>query len=78
MKMRITKWGNSLGIRIPKLFAVHLGVAAGKEVDVEYTDNTIVISRPSDTSLDLLLADVTSENSHGETDTSAPSGREIW
>jgi antitoxin MazE len=34
MKVKISKWGNSLGVRLPKAAAEAAGLAEGSEVDV--------------------------------------------
>jgi antitoxin MazE len=34
MKVKITKWGNSLGVRVPKAAAESAGLKDGTEVDV--------------------------------------------
>lgn len=36
MESPIQKWGNSLGIRIPKLFAKQLNLNDGGQVEVRY------------------------------------------
>ena len=77
MRISIKKWGNSLGLRIPKIFAVQLGIDEGKELDVNIEGNSIVISNPSET-LDELLEKITDENIHGETDFGSPIGKEVW
>lgn len=76
MRMHLRKWGNSLGIRLPKIFAIQMGLRMGEEVDLELRKNTLVIS-PVDT-LDALLEGVSPENVHGETDTGKSVGKEIW
>ena len=38
MRTRIQKWGNSLGLRIPKSFAEEAGVEAGSDVDLSIED----------------------------------------
>lgn len=76
MRIRLTKWGNSLGIRLPKVFAVHMGLQLGKEVDLELRKDSLIVS-PVDT-LDALLERVSPENVHGETDMGKPVGKEIW
>lgn len=78
MKVRITKWGNSLGIRLPKLFAMHLGVDAGREVDVEFKENSVVITHEPELSLDALLHKITPDNIHNETGIGSAQGKEIW
>ncbi len=76
MRIRLTKWGNSLGIRLPKVFAVQMGFHTGEEVDVELRKNAIVVS-PVET-LDALLKLATPETLHGETDTGKAVGNELW
>ncbi|NOS68120.1 MAG: AbrB/MazE/SpoVT family DNA-binding domain-containing protein [Candidatus Peribacteraceae bacterium] len=76
MRIRLTKWGNSLGIRLPKVFAVQMGLRMGEEVDLELRKNALVVS-PVDT-LDALLERITPENVHAEIDTGKPVGKEIW
>ena len=77
MKTVIRTWGNSLAVRIPRAFAVHIGIAAGKEVDLLLESNGIHIV-PEGHDLNMLLEQVTPENIHGETDTGSALGKEIW
>jgi antitoxin MazE len=35
MKVKVAKWGNSLGLRLPKQFADELGLKPGSTVDLE-------------------------------------------
>ena len=76
MRIRLVKWGNSLGLRLPKIFAVQMGLETGGEVDVQVQKNSIVVS-PVET-LDALLDRITPENIHPETDWGKPLGKEIW
>jgi antitoxin MazE len=42
--MRVTKWGNSLGVRLPKLVVEDLGLGVGDELRVVKTiDGTLLI-----------------------------------
>jgi antitoxin MazE len=77
MQVRVTKWGNSLGVRIPQAYAERMKISEGTTVDVVVRDDEIVIRRKKYT-LDDLLAKVTPDNIHGETDWGAPMGREEW
>lgn len=45
MEARIAKWGNSLGLRIPKSIASKLGLAEGVPVEIEAEGERVVISR---------------------------------
>ncbi len=35
MKVKIAKWGNSLGVRLPKRFSDELGLAPGRTVELQ-------------------------------------------
>ena len=80
MQTRIKKWGNSLALRIPKLFALDANLKLNKMVDISIDKHSIIIT-PIDEkeySLKKLLEGVTKNNLHGEFDTRAPVGKEIW
>ncbi len=77
---KIQKWGNSLGLRIPKSFAEEAGVEAGSEVDLSVKDGELVVRprRLPTYNLKDLLRGVTAENVHEEIDTGPRVGRETW
>jgi antitoxin MazE len=77
MKMRLKKWGNSLGVRLPKVFAVHMGMREGLEVNIELQADGIFISKTT-ASLDTLLEQITPQMLHEETDTGGATGNELW
>ena len=74
---KVQKWGNSLGIRIPKSFALKVGLEEGSEIDLDVEDGQLV-SKPKTTALEKLLTQVTPDNLHKEVSTGEPEGREIW
>ncbi len=76
MQTRIQKWGNSLGLRIPKTIAQQVGLSEGTVVDFVVRGNTIVIN-PQRYSLETMLSQITPENIHKEIATEDPVGREI-
>ena len=80
VQARIQKWGNSLGLRIPRSFAQEVGVGAGSEVDLAIEGSDLVIrpSRRRTYHLKDLLRRVTAKNLHGEVDTGRPVGKETW
>ena len=80
MQARVQKWGNSLGIRIPKALAQEAGVAADSEVEIATTDGKILISplRKKVLSLRQLLSKVTDANIHAEIESGHPVGKESW
>lgn len=80
MRTKIQKWGNSLGLRIPKSFAAETGVEAGSDVELSVKNGQLTVRpilRPQ-YDLDDLLQKVTSKNVHGEIDSGDAVGREGW
>ncbi len=80
MRTRIVKWGNSLGLRIPKSFAEEVRVTEGSVVDLSMEDGNLVIkvTKPDEVDLEDLLDGITDENIHSEIDTGDAVGGEIW
>lgn len=80
MKIRIQKWGNSLALRIPKSFAVEVGLQQETAVEISMVDGKLVIApiaKPTQT-LEQLLANVTEENLHHEVNFGFAIGNETW
>jgi antitoxin MazE len=75
--LQVQKWGNSLGIRIPKAIATRVGLEEGTEIDLDIEDDKIVIKRKSK-NLDALLSQITPDNIHKEVSTGDVEGREEW
>lgn len=74
---QVRKWGNSLGVRIPKALAVKAGLDEGTEIEIDVEDGQLVI-KPREQTLDELLSQVTPDNLHSEIQTGEPKGREAW
>jgi len=76
---QIAKWGNSLGLRLPKAIAQEVRVDEGDTVDVSVNGGAIVIrpNRPR-YSLEELVDRITPRNRHRETDWDAAVGHEVW
>lgn len=75
------KWGNSLGIRIPKEAAERVGINQGAEIELEVVGNeTTITLKPKKArkkyKLEELLSQITSENRHKEIDLGIE-GREL-
>ena len=77
MKTLVQKWGNSLGIRIPVLYAKELDLKYGSSVEIISEDGKIVII-PKRMTLESLLAQVSEENIHASVDTGSSVGKEEW
>ena len=80
MKTRVQKWGNSLALRIPKSFAVEVGLHADAAVELSIVDGTLVVQPIMQGPLNLcqLLRDVTDQNLPGDWDTGPAVGKEVW
>lgn len=44
MKTRVQKWGNSLGVRIPKSFANEIGIEQGASIQMVIEEGAIRIA----------------------------------
>jgi len=78
MQITASRWGNSLGIRIPKDIAMRVGLAAGDSVEVEARGDHIVISlRKPRYRLEDLLVGVTPEEMRAAFDWGPDLGREV-
>ncbi|WP_439574917.1 AbrB/MazE/SpoVT family DNA-binding domain-containing protein [Phreatobacter sp.] len=79
MNMPITKWGNSLALRIPSSFAKEIGVGEGAIADLSVENGTLVVRPVAKPAYDLamLVSGITEANLHGETDTGYAAGNEI-
>lgn len=80
MEVTIAKWGNSLGLRIPKALATEAGFAVGDVLEMAATPEGIVVKKARKRphyDLAALLAGVTEENRHAEIPLGGPQGREL-
>jgi len=76
---QIARWGNSLGLRVPKALASEAGLVEGDTVEISVQDGSLVL-RPTKPSYSLVVfvAKITPENRHDESDWGQPVGREQW
>ena len=79
MTTQVSRWGNSLGLRLPKAVARAAQLNEGDTVEVSVENRTIVV-KPSQRryTLDELVSRVTSRNRHDETDWGPRQGHEVW
>ena len=80
MRTKVQKWGNSLAIRIPKLFAQNIRLRNDDRVELLIENGKLIISPIIDEeyTLEELLSGVTVDNLHSEIDMGKPVGKEIW
>lgn len=80
MSLRIQKWGNSQGLRLPKQALDLAGIAIGDAVEIEVSDHQIVIKKAVRARYDLaeLVAQIPKGYKAHEVAFGPPSGREAW
>ena len=80
MQTRIQKWGNSLGLRIPRSVAAEAQVEEGATVDLSAKDGQLLVRplRVRRYTLKALLRKVSRRNLHREVSTGRSVGREGW
>ena len=79
MRTAISKWGNSLALRLPKPLAELAGLREGTPVEITIEGGSVVITptRPR-YELEKLLAGEDGKRRHDEVDWGPPKGGEIW
>ena len=80
MLTKVQKWGNSLALRIPKSFAADAHIKNDSVVEISLVEGQIVVKPVTSPkwTLEELLAGVSTENIHHETDTGNAVGKEVW
>ena len=76
----ISKWGNSLAVRIPLAIAKQASLGEGDCVTLALDQNGGIVLRPTRRKYELseLVARITPKNRHRETDWGRPQGEESW
>lgn len=79
MSTVVSKWGNSLAIRIPRQLAENLNLYEGTEVELKLQeDHLSVKAKRKKYTLEELCASVKDGNQHELIDFGKPVGEEIW
>ena len=80
MEIRLQKWGNSVGIRIPNNLLKSLNLKVNDVLNIKEEDNKIIISKSKKGKVNLeeLFNNYDGENLSKEFVWDEPRGREIW
>ncbi|MGA7873528.1 MAG: AbrB/MazE/SpoVT family DNA-binding domain-containing protein [Candidatus Binatus sp.] len=76
----ISKWGNSLAVRIPAVFAETAGLEEGTVVDLKVRRGRLLVIPAESPAYDLhqLVKRLTPKNRHRLVDWGKPIGKEAW
>jgi antitoxin MazE len=80
MSVTLHRWGNSVGLRLPKPLLDQLGLKQGSEVDIRIEGNRLVVEPAHRRRYTMaeLLEGITPDNRPEEVDWGPPVGREVW
>ncbi len=80
----VATWGSSLGLRIPKAVAKHLGLREGSRVELELRRDQLVVRRPAGPRtrgrrrFGELVAQMNRRPGHKPVDSRPAVGKEVW
>jgi antitoxin MazE len=76
----VSKWGNSLAVRIPQAIAKEARLNEGDCLAMNLDGDGAIVLRSARRKNELseLVSRITPENRHGETDWGRPQGKESW
>ena len=80
MSVTLHRWGNSVGLRLPKPLLEQLGLAEGSRVNLRIDDGRLVIEpyRPGRLVLKDVLKGFSPDDRPGEIGWGKPVGKEVW
>jgi antitoxin MazE len=79
MEIKVQKWGNSLAVRIPKIYAKEINIDQGSAITINRKDNKLILEpKQKEEKLKALLSKITDENIHDEIETGEGVGNEAW
>ena len=58
MEVKLRKWGNSLGLRIPAKIAQSIGLNESSTVEIIQSGESLIVKKKEDIALDELLASI--------------------
>lgn len=79
MQFSVAKWGNSLALRLPSHLVRTANLKEGTPVEFSLRDGSVVVTPVRKRyRLDDLLAEMTDDQRHPETNWGSPKGDEVW
>ena len=76
----VSKWGNSLAVRIPQAIAKEARISEGDSLALDLARDGSIVLRSARRKYEIseLVSRITSRNRHRETDWGKPQGEESW
>lgn len=78
MTVRVQKWGNSLGVRIPKAVADRSLIREGSELEISFEKGRVILNPTKVPSLTQMLAGIKPGDRPDLADWGKPVGKEVW
>ena len=80
MKTKVSRWGNSLALRLPKKLATSQKIFEDSNVEIIEKEEGLLLRSSTNQTYDLndLLKGITKESVHKEVSTGAARGQETW
>ena len=75
---RISKWGSSLAVRIPKAIAEEWGVKEGTSIELSRDEKGLHIKKRRKSLEEMVASLKNADYLHPEIETDGPRGNEIW
>lgn len=78
MRVQLSRWGNSVGLRVPAVVLADAGMQIGQALEIRVEGRQLILEPAAET-LDELVARISPENRHGLVfDDDASRGAEVW
>jgi antitoxin MazE len=76
----VSKWGNSLAVRIPRSLANEARLSEGDSLEMDLDADGSIVLRPARKTYELseLVSRITAKNRHRESDWGPAQGQETW
>ncbi len=80
MVVKLQKWGNGLGVKIPKTIVKKAKLKFNSEIEIKYNDQKIIILLQKSKSINLkkMISKITKNNLPLKEDNYMPIGKEVW
>jgi antitoxin MazE len=78
MASRISRWGNSLGVRIPREALEKAHLREGDRISIEATQQGLLLRAVDRPGLEELVSAISPQNVYAETQTGRAVGNETW